>query len=36
MPIATLADVETIERVSISQREPASSVYEMLCRVADR
>jgi fatty-acyl-CoA synthase len=35
MPIATLADVEALERVPFAERQPANSVYEMLCGVAD-
>jgi fatty-acyl-CoA synthase len=34
MPIATLADIEAIERIPFAQREPARSVYEMLASVA--
>ena len=36
MSIATLGDVETLERVPFAERQPASSVYDMLCAVADR
>jgi fatty-acyl-CoA synthase len=36
MAIATLADVEALETVPFAERQPARSVYEMLCTVADR
>ncbi len=36
MPIATLADIEAIERIPFGERQPASSVYELVCAVADR
>src|SRR5271163_3891232 len=36
MPIASLADVEALERMPFHERQPASSVYEMLCGVAER
>ncbi len=36
MPIATLGDVEALEHVPFAERQPASSVYDMLCAVADR
>ncbi|HYM32982.1 MAG TPA: acyl-CoA synthetase [Candidatus Cybelea sp.] len=36
MPIATLTDIEALERVPFSERQPARSVYEMLAAVAGR
>jgi fatty-acyl-CoA synthase len=36
MAIATLEDIAALERVPFAERQPARSVYEMLCAVADR
>jgi fatty-acyl-CoA synthase len=36
MPIATLADIEALERIPFAERQPARSVLELLTTVADR
>ncbi len=36
MAIATIDDVAALERVPFAERQPARSVYDMLCAVADR